>query len=610
MKCRLTAFVESGLNRRVPATGLSLFRIFFGMVALQEIIFLFHFRHLIFDNTPYLDPASPIVSLSLLAWSASAFFLMVGLFTRASAIANYSFWVLFLALTPMWHDFDGGFDQLMICSSFLLIFANSERRFSLDNLLLRIKFQTSDTGFRPDSTVPVIHYTILLGVSLGLLYLDAGLHKFHAAFWMNGLGPWVPSTMPYYISPINLDWWLNLETIQKIVGYSLILFQLCFVFLFHQRAFRLPLLTMGCLFHLGILVSLNIYPFGLGMLAHYILLVPFAWWRWFGRQYRHQEPRIHFYFGKGDPRSLQTAMILDHFDGRGIGRYHSVSDASELPAALGNEYRNQSMTPFVAVDQTGNIYRGFEILRSRNLPPGFLYLLMTSLSLIHRIYPGRSRQQVVRPASRLNNPRSPYESAEASKLDRRTICRFLLLVLLLQLNVTVYYGFIGRFGINTRTNQATELASDLSVLVTTTSHLLLGITPHALYMHDHFDGYEKITAFTYIDDTGHEQWVPFVDQSGKFVAPNWGRVHSMWANIAMHQPLEKSEFERLSKRVTAYWAAELGIGTQDTVFRVKSKPVEVSYEWKKDLRQRNLGGDWSNFAKISWKNNRFSLGYD
>jgi len=142
MKCSLTALIQSGLNRRVPATGLSLFRVFFGMVALQEIIFLFHFRHLIFDKTPYLDPASPIVSLSLVAWSASAFFLMIGLFTRASAIANYSFWVLFLALTPMWHDFDGGFDQLMICSSFLLIFANSERRFSFDNLLLRIRFQT------------------------------------------------------------------------------------------------------------------------------------------------------------------------------------------------------------------------------------------------------------------------------------------------------------------------------------------------------------------------------------------------------------------------------------------------------------------------------------
>ena len=58
--------VERNLHREAPATGLGLFRIAFGLVALQEVLFLFYFRHLIFDVVPFIDRASPILHFFLL----------------------------------------------------------------------------------------------------------------------------------------------------------------------------------------------------------------------------------------------------------------------------------------------------------------------------------------------------------------------------------------------------------------------------------------------------------------------------------------------------------------------------------------------------------------
>ena len=124
---RLFHFILTRLNMMVPATGLGLFRIGYALVALQEILFLFYFRHLIFDPVPYLDRASPVLHVFLIAWMAVAACLALGYHTRRAAVVNYLFWIAFVVFTPMWQDFDGGFDQLMTAMGFLLIFLPSER---------------------------------------------------------------------------------------------------------------------------------------------------------------------------------------------------------------------------------------------------------------------------------------------------------------------------------------------------------------------------------------------------------------------------------------------------------------------------------------------------
>ncbi|MGH8605745.1 MAG: DCC1-like thiol-disulfide oxidoreductase family protein, partial [Gammaproteobacteria bacterium] len=109
----LLGLVRHGLKKQVPATGLALFRILFGLVVLSEVVFLLYFGHLVFDPVPFIEVSSPMLPFFLLLWGVAAVHLVLGRYTRAAAVVNYLCWVVFIVFTPMWQDFDGGFDQLM-----------------------------------------------------------------------------------------------------------------------------------------------------------------------------------------------------------------------------------------------------------------------------------------------------------------------------------------------------------------------------------------------------------------------------------------------------------------------------------------------------------------
>ena len=275
----LRELVQQGLAKQVPATGLGVFRILVGLVILQEVFYLMFFRHLIFDRIPFVEQASPVVDLFLGLWGVLAACIVLGLYTRFAAVGNYLLWLVFVGFTPMWLDFDGGFDQMMTGISFLLMFLPAERACSLDNLRLKLKYSSPGRHYQPNATVSVLCYLLPLAIVLGLLYLDAGIHKLSAEFWRNGMGSWLPPTHPYYMSPLNMRWLLENEWLERVIGYSLITFQFLFLPLFWFRWARVPLLLTGVSFHIGIILSLNIYQFGFGMLAPYALLVPFSWWK-------------------------------------------------------------------------------------------------------------------------------------------------------------------------------------------------------------------------------------------------------------------------------------------------------------------------------------------
>ncbi|MGH8594322.1 MAG: DCC1-like thiol-disulfide oxidoreductase family protein, partial [Gammaproteobacteria bacterium] len=389
---QILKLVKQGVAKRAPATGLAVFRIGFGLVILQEVVFLYWFRHLIFDPVPYVDMASPIIHFLLLGWAMVAVFLVLGYRTRFAAVVNYLLWVVFVVFTPMWRDFDGGFDQLMVGSSFLLMFLPAERALSLDKLRKTLKYSTIAHRYVLPADVSVLCYYIPVLFSLGLLYFDSAVHKLSAEFWRNGMGAWLPATMPYYMSGIDLTWVLNNKPLQAIIGYTLLIFQFVFVFLCCFRLFCVPLLLIGLAFHIGIILALNIYPFGFGMLVHYALMVPFAWWRGLGKALHVQEPALTVFYDEQCPLCNRTVITVQHFDVCKAIVFRGLQTHARQYRALDRISDAEFLKDIYALDRKGRLYLGLDtyvriFIGMRCLAPlGWLMRIPGIYHLGHRVY--------------------------------------------------------------------------------------------------------------------------------------------------------------------------------------------------------------------------------
>ncbi len=611
--------LQTRLNQKVSATGLGLFRIGFALVALQEILFLFYFRHLIFDPVPYLDRASPVLHVFLLVWMGLVGCLALGYHTRRVAVANYLFWVIFVVFTPMWQDFDGGFDQLMTASSFLLIFLPSERALSLDNLRWAWRYSVPGQRYRPVQEVPILAYTLPLALTLGLLYLDSGLHKLSSEFWRNGMGAWLPATMPYYVSPLDMSPLLNVRWLEQAIGYSIIVFQLVFLFLFWFRAFRVPLLVLGAGFHIGIILSLNVYPFGFAMLVHYLLLVPFAWWRGFSRWLRVNKPVLTVLYDRDCPLCNRTVIFIEHFDIRHAIAFKGLQSHAREYRELDVIPESTLLTDLYALDTQGRLSAGVDtyiqilIKLGITAPLGWVLkipgLYHIARSVYRRIADSRQRLScdehcVVTPVPAWVDERPfPGFYARHATTDRQIVHRIaksLVVVLVLQLNSTLHYGVLYRWAGTRPGDPALAVLDQASDSVINLSHTFFGISPHALYLHDHFDHYNEIVALAYRDKSGQETWLPFINSEGRLLSPNWGRVQSMWANVAITSHMSRDRLEKFTRKVTAFYGAEMGVDLTDAEFVIKSKRVEVPTVWEYDLRHRNLRGEWKDIGTLRW----------
>ena len=76
------------------------------------------------------------------------------------------------------------------------------------------------------------------------------------------------------------------------------------------------------------------------------------------------------------------------------------------------------------------------------------------------------------------------------------VSKFLVLIIALQLNSTIHYGIVYRLNSQRETRETAGLLAVMSNAVLGLSHTFLGITPHGLYLHDHFAGYEHLLALT------------------------------------------------------------------------------------------------------------------
>ncbi len=608
-------------SKQAPATGIGLFRLLYGLVTLQEIIFLFYFNHLIFDPIPYIDVEFPMIPFFLCAWAIIASFIVVGYRYQFAVSCNYIFWIIFVNFTPMQRDFDGGFDLFMIGTGFFLLFMPGDKAFSIDTLLRKLStpFVHYDNYQQP--TVSSLAYTLPVAICLGFLYFDSSINKMFAEHWRNGLGSWLPATQPYYVSAIDMSYLLNNKLLQNILGYTILIFQFTFIFFFTQRRLRVVYLLIGIGLHLGITLSFNIYPFGLGMLIFYTLLIPFKWWRYISRLFTAKQASLTVFYDQLCPLCNRTVLILNHFDIFNCIAFKNAQEHAALYTALATINNESLLTDLYALDSKQRIYSGVDTYiqifkKMRYLfPIGIILSLpgIYQLALNKYRFIADNRKRIpctsdcliskALPDTTLYHLYFENTAAQKPKAFSRKLTKILLALLALQLNSSVHYGIIYRLHADNPQSIISQ-ASNTTLMI---SQAFLGITPHALYLHDHFAGYDHILAITYTDEMGAEQWLPFVNEQGRLLAPNWGRVHSMWANIAVTPNIDNQRLHKFIMKVTAFWGQKLGLNLDNAVFNIKLKKISAPSYWVHDQLHKNFTSPWINIGTAKWRDTQISF---
>ena len=612
--------IVSLLAKKSPATGIGVFRILYGLVALQEIFFLYHFNHLIFDPIPYIDVEFPTIPFFLCLWGIVVSCIVVGYRYQLAVTCNYLFWIVFVNFTAMQRDFDGGFDLFMTGAGFFLLFMPGDRAFALDNLRYKLGAPFTHYSAYPKPTVPALTYYLPVFVCLGFLYFDSDVHKQFAQHWRNGLGAWLPSTQPYYVSVLDMSIFLNNELFEKTVGYTIMAFQFTFMFFFSDRRFRIIFLLIGLSLHLGITLSLNIYPFGLAMLSFYSLVIPFAWWRQLGHLLCAKHPILTVFYDKQCPLCNRTALILNHFDIFKRVDFKNAQDYAANFPALAPIDPKTLLTDLYALDSSNKVYAGVDtyiqiFLAMGYLKPVGLLLKLPSLySFAAKRYRAIADNRVRVDCNTHCLATSPLENdtlyhklferygSQKPKAFARQLTKITVALLILQLNCTLHYGLLYRLKINLYENPITAPIASGSNALLMVSRIFLGIAPHALYLHDHFSGYDRILAITYTDKNGQEQWLPFVNQEGRLLAPNWGRIQSMWANIAVTPNIDSQRVRKFIMKVTAFYGQELGLDMNNAEFHIKLKHINAPNDWVYDQRNKNMAAPWKNIGSVHWAN--------
>ena len=188
------------------------------------------------------------------------FCLMLGLFTRWSAVTSYVLHMIFLnrnMAVQFGVDTIGTFFLLYLC------FAQSGARLSIDAFVRPRK--------RAQTTLSHVMMR-LMQIQVCVIYGFSGMEKLKGTRWWDGSAFWD------ILSAGNLQRWdmsfvANMPVVIATVAYAVLLWEVYFPVLVWVPRLRLPMLAFGVAMHLGIFVFMNLPSFGFLMIANYILFL-------------------------------------------------------------------------------------------------------------------------------------------------------------------------------------------------------------------------------------------------------------------------------------------------------------------------------------------------
>lgn len=609
-------------DKQIDARGLAIFRIFFSLVLLGEIIQLFYFRHLVFDKIPYIVPSEFAMWPLFLFWTLAILFIIFGLFTRIAAIVNY---ILTVGVLGTISSFEYHMFYTYLTIGFLFILLPISKTFSLDRLLLKLKYSNTKFTYRPPETVSVLSYFIIILLGIGFVYFDSVFFKFTSHLWLNGLGMWLPASLPQAIF-INTEPILNLEYFVIGLGYLTLVFETLFLFTFWRKKWRVPMLIIGIGLHIGILICFPIPFFALGAIMIYLLMVPVRFWEIIFAAKKKSVSALKFYYDAECPLCNRTKIIIKHFDAKNKIEFLTVQGNSESQPAF-KEIANDALLDNIhSVDNKGRVYAGLETYikvfgNIWYLKPLSWFLRFPGIhSLASRVYKyvavNRTTERCTEENCGYTPPVLPTNDENFKILQNftlndikvRTGFFLLLIACLMQLNVSYTSALTmkAKDAIGLSEFRAVKLSNKVSSgIASLITKVFFGITHHALFMDSHFNGYNHTIAVVYITKSGKEVWLPIFDKDGTpgdyLFGPNWAK----WTFRVNNPQITHVDLISGIRDFTAFWAYKNNISLEDAVFEIRVKKNKGPKHWEEDFLNKQLQHPWLEGGMVRWKKGEF-----
>jgi hypothetical protein len=194
-----------------------------------------------------------ILSLIWYCLVTAGCFLLLGLFTRASAIAT---WFLHLAAVKSAGLVSYGVDNFTTIGLFYLMLSPLPDRFSLDWVWRKSRLQDRQLlGF----------WRRVLQTHLCFIYFFSGIAKAAGIGWWDGSNVWRALIRPpfNFIDPRTLLHW---KFVFPVAGISILILETAYPLFIWPKQTRTLWLALICAMHLGIALTMGMYLFGLVMI--------------------------------------------------------------------------------------------------------------------------------------------------------------------------------------------------------------------------------------------------------------------------------------------------------------------------------------------------------
>ena len=215
-----------------------------------------------FNIYHWLTPTEASAWFVLITYIVSSVFIMIGLKTRISTVVCF---LLMVSMQNRNHAILNSGDTLMRCMLFLMMFAPTHVKYSIDSFIAK------RAGKPLSSDVPFIT-SRLMQLQFSLVYLATTLFKLKGYDWVDGTAVYYTSRLMYFqrfVLPIVFDF----PSLIKFATWSALFIEFAMGSLIWVKELRIWVLLSGVILHLFIEVTMSIGFFEWVMVSSYLLFL-------------------------------------------------------------------------------------------------------------------------------------------------------------------------------------------------------------------------------------------------------------------------------------------------------------------------------------------------